>query len=183
MSLLSYNQLCHIVDQGVITPVEHDCINASSIDIHLGDDIIVERDIEGYAVVDPHKRSNFPQERLSLSKDLGGFYDLEPGEFILAHSVEVFNLPDNISAEFRLKSSGARSGLNNLFACHCDAGWHGSTLTLELKNELRYTAIRLTAGMRIGQMLFHGHAPVPKDRSYAARGRYNNDKSVNEVKK
>ena len=69
-----------------------------------------------------------------------------------------------------------------MFACHCDAGWHGSTLTLELKNELRYSHIRLTAGMRIGQMLFHGHMHVPDDRSYAARGRYINDKSVSAVK-
>jgi len=178
--MLSYMQLCEIVDDGVITPVEHDAINASSIDIHLGDEIVVESARFG-AVVDPHARTNFPQRKISLA-ERGGTYDLAPGEFVLAHSVEVFNLPRNISAEFRLKSSGARSGLNNLFACHCDAGWHGSTLTLELHNVLRYTAIRLTAGMRIGQMLFHEHKWVPVDRSYAARGRYNNDRSVQEVK-
>lgn len=177
--MLSYMQLCEIVDAGVITPVEHDAINASSIDIHLGDEIVVESGVGG--IVDPHLRTNFPQRKLSL-KEIGGVYDLAPGEFVLAHSVEVFNLPRNISAEFRLKSSGARSGLNNLFACHCDAGWHGSTLTLELHNVLRFTKLRLTAGMRIGQMLFHEHKWVPVDRSYAARGRYNNDRSVQEVK-
>lgn len=180
--MLSYLQLVELVDRGVITPVDHASINASSIDIHLGDEIIVEQEVEGYSVVDPKMRTNFPQRRLSLSRDLGGSYDMQPGEFILAHSVEVFNLPANISAEFRLKSSGARSGLNNLFACHCDAGWHGSTLTLELHNTLRFTNLRLTAGMPIGQMLFHMHHPVPKDRSYAARGRYNRDASVSGVK-
>lgn len=180
--MLSYNQLCEIVEQGVITPVRHDAINASSIDIHLGDEIVVEcNDAGGYGLVDPHARTNFPQKKVSLAA-LGGTYDLAPGEFVLAHSVEVFNLPRKISAEFRLKSSGARSGLNNLFACHCDAGWHGSTLTLELHNVLRFTKLRLTAGMRIGQMLFHEHKWVPVDRSYAARGRYNNDRSVQEVK-
>ena len=179
--MLSYVQLCEIVEQGVIAPVRPECINASSIDIHLGDEIVVEI-YEPRAVVDPKARTNFPQRKLSLSRDLGGHYDLEPGEFVLAHSVEVFNLPRNISAEFRLKSSGARSGLNNLFACHCDAGWHGSTLTLELHNVLRHTRLRLTAGMPIGQMLFHEHKWVQAERSYAARGRYNNDTSVSAVK-
>ena len=177
--LLSYVELFELVYKGVIGPVEHDCINASSIDIHLGRDLIVEQYTE-FGVVDPHKRTNFPQRVVHLGK--GEHYDLEPGEFVLAHSVEIFNLPNDISAEFRLKSSGARSGLNNLFACHCDPGWHGSTLTLELHNTLRYTRIRLTEGMRIGQMLFHRHTPVPEDRSYAARGRYINDKSVSAVK-
>lgn len=180
MSLLSYTELVELVEQGVIGPVDHDCINASSIDIHLGNEIIIERYTDSGAAVDPKKRTNFPQERVDISQ--AGHYDMRPGEFVLAHSVEVFNLPNNISAEFRLKSSGARSGLNNLFACHCDAGWHGSTLTLELHNCLRWTDIRMTPGMAIGQMLFHIHTPVPEDRSYAARGRYINDKSVSSVK-
>ena len=180
MSLLSYTELCELVAQGVIEPVEHDCINASSIDIHLGNEIITERYTDTGVFVDPKKRTNFPQVLIDISK--AGHYDMRPGEFILAHSIELFNLPNNISAEFRLKSSGARSGLNNLFACHCDAGWHGSTLTLELHNCLRWTDIRLTPGMAIGQMLFHAHTPVPDDRSYAARGRYLNDKSVQSVK-
>lgn len=180
MSLMSYTQLCELVEQGVIGPVAHEQINASSIDIRLGNKIIVERNTETGAVVDPFKRTNFPQAEVDLA---GGYYDLSPGEFVLAHSLEVFNLPNDISAEFRLKSSGARSGLNNLFACHCDPGWHGSTLTLELHNCLRFTCIRLTPGMPIGQMLFHKHIrPVPYDRSYAARGRYNKDATVSAVK-
>ena len=181
MGLLSYTELCELVEQGVIGPVDIDCVNASSIDIHLGNTLLVERNTgEQFAVVDPFKRTNFPQDKVVVSD--GYHYDMAPGEFVLAHSIEVFNLPNNISAEFRLKSSGARSGLNNLFACHCDAGWHGSTLTLELHNCLRFTAIRLTPGMRIGQILFHKHTEVPTDKDYSVRGRYNRDTSVQEVK-
>lgn len=181
MSLLSYTELCELVEQGVIGPVDFKDVNASSIDIHLGNTLIVERNCgEQFAVVDPFKRTNFPQDKVVVSD--GYHYDMAPGEFVLAHSVEIFNLPNNISAEFRLKSSGARSGLNNLFACHCDAGWHGSTLTLELHNCLRFTSIRLTPGMAIGQMLFHKHTEVPQERSYATIGRYNKDLSVQEVK-
>ena len=176
--MLSYNQLVDIVRRGIISPVKMENINATSIDIHLGPNIIIEKNRVKGQYVDPKKRENFPNESLFVE----GCYELLPGEFVLGHSVELFSLPNNISAEFRLKSSGARSGLNNLFACHCDAGWHGSTLTIELHNVLRFTKIRLTPGMAIGQMIFHEHEPVPDDASYAARGRYNNDKGVSTVK-
>jgi len=181
MSLLSYLDLCDLVDQGVITGLEDtDQINASSIDVRLGDILICEHPNARYNIVDPHLRNNFNSYRVNLAE---GPYLLAPGQFVLASTVEVFNLPMDISAEFRLKSSGARSGLNNLFACHCDPGWNGSSLTLELHNVLQHHYIQLTRGMRIGQMLFHKHdKAVPHDRSYALRGRYNGDKQVSEVK-
>ena len=110
------------------------------------------------------------------------FYDLHPGEFILAHTVEVFDLPADISAEFKLNSSGARIGLDNALATWADPRWHGSTLTLELKNNTRHHAIRLHHGCRIGQMIFHRSEPVPEEKSYALRGRYNKDASAQPVK-
>ena len=112
----------------------------------------------------------------------GLHYDLHPGEFILAHTIEVFDLPADISAEFKLNSSGARIGLDNALATWADPRWHGSTLTLELKNNTKNHIIRLHHGCRIGQMIFHRSEPVPEDKSYAVRGRYLNDKSVQIVK-
>jgi len=57
-----------------------------------------------------------------------------------------------------------------------------SVLTLELKNLTRYHTIRLHDGVRIGQMVFHRSAvPVPHDCSYAKRGRYNGNDSVQGV--
>jgi dCTP deaminase len=103
---------------------------------------------------------------------------MQSNDFILAQSIEVFNLPEDISAQYRLKSSMARIGLEHLNAGHCDAGWNGSVLTLELKNVTRYHAIHLKAGDPIGQMVFWRHEPVPADKSYAARGRYNGDMTV-----
>ena len=180
MSLLSYNDLCALVDDGVIEGVLPESINGTSIDVHLGSTIFTEAYSDNrLQVVDPFKRTNFSMIKMSIDTHP---YDMAPSEFVLAHTREVFNLPANISAEFRLKSSGARSGLNNLFASHCDPGWHGSTLTLELHNVLRYHRIRLTYGMPIGQMLFHTVEDVPSDKDYKARGRYNNDSSVSNVK-
>lgn len=179
MSVLSFNELVQIVEEGVITPVDFESINAASIDIRLGNRIIVE-DHCSATTIDIKKREVFPSYTIEIPED--GYYDMAPGEFILAHTLESFNLPMDICAEFKLKSSGARTGLENSLATFCDQGWHGSTLTLELKNFLRYQHLRITPGMFIGQMIFHRTAPVPMDRSYAVRGRYNNDMSVQGVK-
>lgn len=179
MSLLSYNELCELCEQNVIEGVDLKDVNAASIDVHLGDEILIEAyNDHRHNVVDPFKRTNFDSRTVKLVT----YYELDPNEFVLAHTREKFNLPDNIVAEFKLKSSGARSGLDNALATWCDCGWHGSSLTLELRNNLRYHRIRLTAGMPIGQMIFYRVATVPKDRSYATLGRYNNDSSVQQVK-
>lgn len=101
---------------------------------------------------------------------------------MLAETVEVFNIPNYLAAEFRLKSSLARSGLDQSLAVWCDPGWHGSVLTLELKNVSQYHTLAFVAGMKIGQMVFFKGEPVPSDASYAVRGQYNNDKEVTQSK-
>lgn len=177
-ALLSYTELCALVDTGVIEGVDKDCINSASIDIRLGNKILVEAERGG-------KVSLANKERLNtIEVDLTevGHWILEPGEFILAQSMEIFHLPNFISAEYKLKSSMARIGLEHLNAGWCDAGWHGSVLTLELKNMTQYHDIVIRPGDRIGQIVFFKHDPVPEDKSYAVRGRYNGDKEVSGTK-
>ena len=57
----------------------------------------------------------------------------------------------------------ARIGLDHLNAGWCDAGWHGSVLTLELKNCCRSHEIVLTNGDFIGQIIFFSHEEVPDE--------------------
>ena len=104
-------------------------------------------------------------------------YLLMPGHFCLAETLEIFNMPDDISAQFVLKSSRARDGLNHLLAGWCDPGWHGSKLTLELKNERLHHALPIWPGLKIGQMVFHQMSKVPLN-SYAVTGNYNNHLTV-----
>ena len=178
--LISYNELCEFAERGVITPVDPKDINGTSIDVHLGSKILRESPVPmALATISLRDKQNVHWRETDITE---GFYDLLPGEFILAHTVEVFDLPADISAEFKLNSSGARIGLDNALATWADPLWHGSTLTLELKNNTRHHVIRLHHGCRIGQMIFHRSEPVPEDKSYKQRGRYNNDKSVQTVK-
>ena len=194
MSLLSHNQLVDRVVEGMVlrkpasdlagakeVRIDYESVNSASIDITLGKFVLAEYyDGEGVKVLDYRAREKMTVNRIELDPEEG--FVLLPGMFILAESEEVFHLPDDLSCEYKLKSSMARIGLEHLNAGWCDAGWNGSVLTLEIKNLCNFHAIRLRPGDKIGQMVFFSHEKVPADRSYAARGRYNNDKTVSTIK-
>ena len=141
-------------------------INPASLDVRLGDTLLIES----------------AQSPELVPYPLGGHneddpYELKPGQFCLAQTVEVFNLPDDIAAQFMLKSSRAREGLEHLMAGYCDPGWHGSVLTLELHNSRQLWPVGLWPGMKIGQLVFHLMAERPVA-SYAISGRYNRNLAV-----
>lgn len=172
--LLSYIELVELVESGVID-ANPENINGASIDVTLGDTLLIEKVQYSATVVDLSAKKS--PEMVSLVIDPSG-YIMQPGQFILASTQETFNLPNNIAAEFKLKSSIARGGLNHLLAGFADPRWHNSKLTLELKSELRHHQILLKTGMKIGQMKFYRVTPVPEEHSYAVKGRYNNTTEV-----
>ena len=182
--IVSYNELLELRDMGVIEGSAEGSVNASSIDVRLGNFIQIERapafkgQVKARILAD---RQPLDFQEVALREQPQGWI-LEPGEFILAHTLETFNLPMDISAEFRLKSSVARMGISHALAVWCDPGWHGSSLTLELYNISRYHAIIIGAGDKIGQMIFHRHEPVPHEKSYRVKGAYNNDPGAQPTK-
>jgi dCTP deaminase len=188
-SLLSYNKLIKLVEQGVITANPNN-VNGSSIDITLHHLIRLE-DPQGLQSkpIDISRKENISTIELDLTtnqldkNDITNCgYILHQDEFVLASSFEFFNLPDNISAEYKLKSSMARNALEHLNAGWCDATWNESRLTLELKNVSRYHKIILRAGMPIGQIVFFEHEPVPDHKAYKNCGQYNGQQQVTESK-
>lgn len=191
--ILTHTELLKLIENGVIRNIKSlDQVNGSSVDIRLSNQFLVEEKIErGYArrFVDLRSRDSITTELVQLyfsddpevdeDQDYRNFhYDLEPNEFILGSTIETFFLPNNISAQFHLKSSMARAGLGHSLAGHCNPGWNDSTLTLELKNETRYHTLRLKPGMLIGQMVFYKHDEVDLEASYKIRGSFNNAKTV-----
>lgn len=178
--LLSHNRLIQLIDGGVINAPKEN-VNASSIDLTLNGTIMVEwgRPSESSIYIDISKKENIRMLKTSIPEK---GYQLAPDQFILACSNEFFNLPNNISAEYKLKSSMARNGLEHLNAGWADAGWNGSRLTFEFKNMTQEHYLILREGMKIGQMVFFEHEPVPEHASYAVKGQYNNQKEVTESK-
>lgn len=171
MSLLGSKELHNVIDQGFLD-AKHEFVNAASIDIRIGDTILVE--VAASGVVDIDKKENLNWKEVVIPDD---GYVVKPGEFFLAHSVEEFNLPDNISGQFILRSSMARCGMNHLMAGWADAGFNKSKLTFEFHNVTNHHSLRIRKGMRVGQMIFSEHSPAGDD-SYAVKGRYNNSESV-----
>lgn len=177
--MLSYNELWQLYHDGVLQNLgSTDQIQGSSIDVRLGKLIMVEQPGEHKIVL--RNRDAMKMREVNITER--GF-NLSPGEFILAHTEEMFFMPDYLSATFHLKSTSARSGLGHLLAVHIDPGFNNSTLTLEIHNVSRYHTVELNRYDAIGQIMFWRHAEVPPEASYKSRGHYNNDRYVSGVKK
>jgi dCTP deaminase len=157
-------RLCKM--KAMVTPYNEDNLNPASLDVTLGDRIMIE--------VPEHRELQIVGIHGFTEKDP---YWIQPGEFFLAETQEIFNMPDHVGAQFVLKSSRAREGWDHAEAGWCDPGWYGSRLTMEIKNARQYHALGIWPGLRIGQMKFILVSGQP-DSSYAKTGRYNCDLGV-----
>lgn len=157
-------------EENLLTPFDPDLINPASIDIRLGDLVMME---------EPRGNDFRPKTIAEFSRKRP--FRLWPGEFVLAQSLEIFNVPNTIAGQFALKSSVARMGFEHLLAGWIDPGFHGSVLTLELKNARTQFPVPLWPGMRIGQIVWHRMMAEPNV-SYKESGRYNNDSVVTRCK-
>lgn len=163
----SIENLC--VQLKMIQPFDPFYLNPASLDVRLGDTLLLEGMGDEFVEVSIEE----------TTKDEP--YLLMPNQFALAHTIEKFYMPANITGTFALKSSLARAGFEHLLAGWIDPGFWDSVLTLELKNAKQYTPIPLWKGMRIGQVIFE-RMSAPPVKSYRDTGRYNHDHTVKECK-
>ena len=148
-----------------IEPYNPDLLGPCSYDVTLGDSYTYLNTRKG--LVDPLRPPSeqyyefFQQPRIAL----------EPKEFLLGHTNEVVTLGDNVAAQLEGKSSLGRLGLLvHVTAGFIDPGFSGQ-ITLELHN-VSENPILLTAGMPIGQLVFHQLDTLPTQ-TYMNTGRYN----------
>jgi len=177
--LLSYNNLIILVEMGVIdAPIQR--VQGSSIDVTLDRYIRTENMRGGhYGVTKLYDGESLPTVEKDLLSDEfeNGVYRVMANEFFLASTSETLNLPSWITAEFRLKSSIGRSGIDHALAVYCDPYFCGK-VTLELKNNTQFRKMDIQVGMPIGQISFTAHDEVPCDKGYAVRGQYMNQDKV-----
>lgn len=155
--------LCAGEHQPLAEPFDESLLNPASYDIRLNDDLLIETVISPDMIPYPFHRH-----------DEKNPYLLQPHQFVLASSLEIFHFPDNIAGQFLLKSSRARSGLEHLHAGWIDPGFNRSRLTLELVNLRQLHPIPIWPGLRIGQICLQEMAARPL-KSYRETGRYNGD--------
>ncbi len=142
-----------------ITPLVKDQIQPASVDIRLGDTFsIVDDNPSGIITLD---------NKISYKTIQTDTYLILPGQFVLATTMEYFELPDNLTALVEGRSSLGRMGLFIQNAGWIDPGFKGE-ITLELYNANR-CAIELKYGRRIGQLVFaemDDHALNPYNGKY-----------------
>lgn len=163
--ILSYHKLVKLVESGVIdAPVDQ--INGSSIDIRLHH--IVRKEVFGSAM----RKVNLAQGYSIDTDETELPFTMMPDSILLGSSIEMLNMPLNLSAEYSLKSTLGRNFLGHELAGWIDPGFNGR-ITLELKNNSQFHKLILEPGMKIGQIKFFEHQPVPLEHSYRTKGQYN----------
>ncbi len=164
--ILPDHRIQELCNRGMVTPFDSALLNPASLDVRLGNTLLIE------------SASSTKLVECSIATcTQADPYLLVPGQFVLAQTLETFHIPNDIAAQFVLKSSRAREGLEHLLAGYCDPGWHGSVLTLELHNSRQLHRVPLWPGMKIGQMVFYAMASQPR-RDYSVTGHYNNHSTV-----
>lgn len=160
--MLNDQQLENESKNGLIVPFDRELVQPHSYDCTLDDEIRVAR-YDGKS-----------DERFWFKYNCyTGEFTLKPGEFALASTKEIFNLPQDLVGFVQGKSSVGRNGLQIENAGLIDAGFSGA-ITLELYNMAPWP-IKLKAGMRICQVHFtRVDSPIHKD--YSKIGHYNGQK-------
>jgi len=148
----------------VIEPLIPDCIQPASVDLHLDKRLLVFNSQRYPAYIDVKRSIDHLNELVEIDEDRAFF--LNPGEFVLASTLESITLPDDIVGRLEGKSSLGRIGLLiHSTAGYVDPGWHGN-LTIELSNVAKLP-ITLYYRMKIGQISFL-RLTSPVDRLYGS---------------
>lgn len=144
--ILSDRTMDKMIKEGtlVVKPITEGQIQPASIDIRLGNT---------FSIVDDTSSGIITLENEIKYKTITtDTYLIMPGQFVLATTMEYFELPDNLTAFVEGRSSLGRMGLFIQNAGWVDPGFKGE-ITLELFNANK-CAIELKTGRRVGQLVF-----------------------------
>ena len=159
--ILSDRSIKELIKRGrlVIEPYKEENIQASSIDLTLGGELLFYRseciDLKSEHI--PVEKINIPGEGILIPSKA----------FLLATTEEYIKLPENITAFVEGRSSLGRLGLFIENAGWVDAGFEGQ-ITLELYNA-NNCPIRIYKGIRICQIVL---ARLDKRAEKPYRGKY-----------
>lgn len=164
--VLSDHDIKAQIDAGriIIEPLNRNNIQPASVDVCLGNNFRIFKN-STHAFIDP--TISQPDLTEEIVVDEGESFILHPGQFALGTTLERIALPADILGKLEGKSTLGRLGLMiHSTAGYVDPGWDGE-LTLELSN-VATLPIKLTPGMRIGQMSFEAMTSEV-DRPYGSK--------------
>lgn len=173
--LLTDHEIRRWATAGGITPLNEDNLNPNSIDITIGNELMIEKSLSrGGSKMHPVDLRGYTEHDPFL---------LAPDEFALIGVAERINLRERfvlctgedawINVVAKGKSGRAREGLDLLNAGFAEVGYQGN-LTLAVKNQLCYGDQLLWPGKRFAQLLFFA-SDEPND---YYKGHYQGDSAV-----
>lgn len=154
--ILSDHDLKNALKSGLIsiipTPDPKTQFGSCSIDLRLGNSFrVFEHSKNSY--IDPAKKDYSNEITREIKVKTGGKFIMQPGDFVLAVTLETVKIPNNLMGRLEGRSSLGRLGIVvHSTASVFDPGWNGKCV-LELGN-LGRMAVSLTVGMRICAMTF-----------------------------
>lgn len=180
----------------VISPFSEANVNTASVDVRLGENFF--RSHPEVGVLNPFQeessRTYWGEAQKAVASSEAGIPPsslvpftpedkvivLQPGETVLAHTLEFIGGRDVVTTELRAKSSMNRIGL----MVSPSGGWGDigfcNRWALQLVNTLNVPLV-LVAGMRIAQIVFYEVDPVEEGTSYSSRGNYQNHDDVEKM--
>jgi dCTP deaminase len=187
----------------IIEPFNERHVATSSYDVCLGDWFYREQPPKAFHILyNPWNERNVKEvwgkpQRAQLAEEISsGARNLEesgiskndqiilidPGETILAHTIEFIGGRNNITTMMKARSSVGR---NFIEVCKC-AGWGDvgftNRWTMEITNNSRHYTIPLVVGRRIAQIIFFYTGEI-RGVDYTALGKYQGTSDVEALKK
>lgn len=202
---LSDKKILEHMKQGtvVIDPFDRQNLATSSYDVTLGEwyfreqppeehrkifNVYSKRDTERVWDTKPLRARTAKEELANFNFDFDGIRPddkvilLEPGETILAHTIEFIGGRDTVTTMMKARSSMGRDFIN---VCKC-AGWgdvgYTNRWVMEISNASQHYIIPLVVGRRIAQLVFFDVGPIEKS-SYITGGKYQSTDDVEKLKK
>lgn len=147
-------------EKGGINPFTPEFVNPSSYDVSIGNEWVCPT----------REPERFQADSITLF----------PGEVVLATTIEEIDLPRDVVADLKLKSTLGRLWLNHSLSGWIDCNFCGQ-ITLELQN-LGPHPRKLSAGMRVAQLVFMQMESAPEV-AYGEKGtgHYQNQKGTTEA--
>lgn len=127
-------------------------LGSCSIDLRLGNEFRVFEHSR-YAYIDPFKKEISEEITKKMLIKKSEAFIIQPGDFVLAKTVEYLEVPDNLTGRLEGRSSIGRLGVViHSTAAHIECGFRGS-IVLELAN-MGKMPVALYPNMRICSVSF-----------------------------
>ncbi|MBI3577068.1 dCTP deaminase [Candidatus Gottesmanbacteria bacterium] len=145
-------------------------LGSCSVDLRLGDSFRVFNH-SSFPYIDPNNPKPVKDMMKEVKVKKGESFVLQPGDFVLATTMESFKLPDNLLARLEGRSSLGRLGIVvHSTASIFEPGWNG-VVVMELGN-LGRMPVAVYPGMRVCALTFEeltSSVDVPYNKKKSAK--------------